>query len=459
MLHSRKCLYVGVCTSQIIRAAMPANTPCSDWFRLETMDDSFQPTIDLLLNVAVFAWFGAVCPWTSFIHNHGVMPIYRLIPLGILVLLFRRPPIVLGMHKWIQQIEEWRQAFFVGFFGPIGVSAIFYLYTAREFLEKMTVDGVQREDAALLEEQLTIVVWFMTVCSIIVHGLSVPLGKVGWHLPRTLSSLGSHSISRSSSNDPDEPDHAFRIGRAAINTSAIQVGPTEERPRQIFRIGGTVIKDPRSRSKSAKGSRSASGDREGISSGVQTPKDRRGDYEKRHEKNEEDTDRREDDLRAGQHGHEASVEAARLGRVPSADMTEQADRSSAYEATPPASPGAVNKSITWAALAGLGGDKSSYSRGGADKKEPKRKRSGLKGSINKRDIRVLGAKPMGKGNSMTGEDRETEGEGNSSLVRGGDATDAESVGEAEEGSGIGSRSRPATPVRQIKFAGDDRGSA
>jgi hypothetical protein len=264
-------------------------------------------------------------------------------------------------------------------------------------------------------------------------------------------------MSQSNSNDPDEPDHAFRIGRAAINTSAIQVGPTEERPRQIFRIGGTVIKDPRSRSKSAKGSRSASRDREGVSSGVQTPKERRGDYDKRREQNEEGTDRREDDIRAGQHGHEASVEAARTGRVPSVDMTDQVDRSSAYEPTPPASPSAVNKSITWAALAGMGNDKNSYSRSHADKKEPKRKRSGLKGPINKRDIRVLSAKPMGKGSSMNGDDSETEGEGNSSVTRGGDATDDESVGEAGEESGSGSR--PATPVRQIKFASDDGRSA
>ncbi len=28
----------------------------SDWFRLETLDDSLQPTIDMLLNLAVFMW-------------------------------------------------------------------------------------------------------------------------------------------------------------------------------------------------------------------------------------------------------------------------------------------------------------------------------------------------------------------------------------------------------------------
>ena len=84
-----------------------------DWFRLETMDDSLQPTIDMLLNVSIFMWFGAVCPWHKFVSN-DVIPIYRLIPLGILVLLLRRLPMVLAFHWKIHQIEEIRHALFVG---------------------------------------------------------------------------------------------------------------------------------------------------------------------------------------------------------------------------------------------------------------------------------------------------------------------------------------------------------
>lgn len=63
-----------------------------DWFRLETLDDSLQPTIDMLLNLAIFIWFGAICPWASFANNN-VIPIYRLIFLGILILLLRLVPL------------------------------------------------------------------------------------------------------------------------------------------------------------------------------------------------------------------------------------------------------------------------------------------------------------------------------------------------------------------------------
>jgi NhaP-type Na+/H+ or K+/H+ antiporter len=70
------------------------------------------------------------------------------------------------MRKVIHQIEEKRQAIFVGFFGPIGVSAIFYLYITLEFLETITVDGVQRADAQQLGEVMMVVVWFLAICSI-----------------------------------------------------------------------------------------------------------------------------------------------------------------------------------------------------------------------------------------------------------------------------------------------------
>ena len=137
-----------------------------DWFRLETLDDSLQPTIDMLLNVSIFMWYGAVCPWPEFQEN-SVVPLRRLVPLGILVLLLRRLPWVFAVHRFIPQIEEVRQAVFVGFFGPVGVSAIFYLYITLEFLETLHVDGEPRSDLQKLPEAVNVVVWFIAVCSIV----------------------------------------------------------------------------------------------------------------------------------------------------------------------------------------------------------------------------------------------------------------------------------------------------
>ena len=74
---------------------------------------------------------------------------------------------VFALHWNIWQIEEKQQAIFVGFFGPIGVSAVFYLYISLQFLRTITVDGVVREDAEKLQETFTVVVWFLAVCSIV----------------------------------------------------------------------------------------------------------------------------------------------------------------------------------------------------------------------------------------------------------------------------------------------------
>ncbi|KAF9634052.1 Cation/H+ exchanger [Lasiodiplodia theobromae] len=190
------------------------------------------------------------------VFTWDVIPIYRLIPLGILVLLLRRLPVVVGMHKHIHQIEQLRQALFVGFFGPIGVSAIFYLYISIEFLEGIVVDGAQREDAAHLQEVMYVVIWFLVICSIVVHGLSIPLGKLGIQIPRTLS----NAVSTDRNSDEPAPFHIRSFTEQSLpgilrnrhsNTASGTTTPRSAAtgstganllPRPLYRIGGSVIR-------------------------------------------------------------------------------------------------------------------------------------------------------------------------------------------------------------------------
>ncbi|KAI1373715.1 Sodium/hydrogen exchanger family-domain-containing protein [Hypoxylon crocopeplum] len=211
-----------------------------DWFRLATLDDSLQPTIDMLLNVVIFMWYGAICPWHSFLAN-GVIPIYRLIPLGILILLFRRLPFILAFYKRIPQIDGFQQAIFMGFFGPIGCSAIFYLYITLEFITTLNPDqgSTPRWDVANLQEDVLVIVWFMVICSVVVHGLSIPLGKFGFYLPRT--------ISRTLSSPEDLISFQINgrvIPRSRSRDTTAANTPSESRSvsaRPVFRIGGSVI--------------------------------------------------------------------------------------------------------------------------------------------------------------------------------------------------------------------------
>jgi hypothetical protein len=216
----------------------------------------------MLLNVSIFIWFGAVTPWYKFVHN-DVIPIYRLIPLGILVLLFRRLPIVYAMHKKIHQIEEPRQALVVGFFGPIGVSAVFYLYISREFLRGIKQDGVVRDDAEHLSEIMLVVIWFLAICSIVsdtqalpdtdtpqvVHGISIPLGKLGFYLPRTISAaVSTERISRRSTDDSTPIGEETLSGSSALASRfrryrAETSGSSSSLPRSFYRVGRSLVSD------------------------------------------------------------------------------------------------------------------------------------------------------------------------------------------------------------------------
>ena len=55
----------------------------------------------MLLNVTVFLWYGAVIPWAEFGHN-SVLATWRLVVLGMLVMLLRRLPWVF----WNAQMDS-----------------------------------------------------------------------------------------------------------------------------------------------------------------------------------------------------------------------------------------------------------------------------------------------------------------------------------------------------------------
>ncbi|KAK6540241.1 hypothetical protein TWF694_009056 [Orbilia ellipsospora] len=171
-----------------------------DWFRLETLDDSLQPTIDMLLNITIFLWFGAVAPWTDFVNTTG-LPFGRLMGMAVLILLLRRPPIVLLLHKYIPRVQNIREAIFAGYFGPIGVSAIFYLYITVDFLksvETLELDPAQLEGVKVMVTATRLVIWFAVLSSVIVHGITVPFIKLGNRIPVTIS----RSVSRMTDNIP-----------------------------------------------------------------------------------------------------------------------------------------------------------------------------------------------------------------------------------------------------------------
>jgi NhaP-type Na+/H+ or K+/H+ antiporter len=86
--------------------------------------DAFNSALETLLNFGIFMYLGAVMPWDQF-HMPGTtgITVWRLIVLGFLILLFRRMPAILLGYRFMPKVcSNWKEALFMGYFGPIGES-------------------------------------------------------------------------------------------------------------------------------------------------------------------------------------------------------------------------------------------------------------------------------------------------------------------------------------------------
>jgi hypothetical protein len=136
--------------------------------------DEVNGSIDILLNFGGFMYVGAIMPWDEF-HQPDVTGITfgRLLVLGFLVLLLRRIPATMVMFKLMPDtVKTWKEALFMGYFGPIGIGAVFYVEHARHLFPK--VDFAETHEEEDLLRAMGPIVYFLVLFSIVVHGLSIP---------------------------------------------------------------------------------------------------------------------------------------------------------------------------------------------------------------------------------------------------------------------------------------------
>lgn len=154
------------------------------WFQEKTEESAVSNVIDLLLNLTFFVYFGTIIPWDQFNSpSIGTTP-WRLVVLAILVLIFRRIPIMLALKPFIPDIKSWREASFAGHFGPIGVGAIFVAILVRaEFETGTTTPLPELPPPGSPNMNIIELVWpvttFLVLCSIVVHGSSVAVFTLG----------------------------------------------------------------------------------------------------------------------------------------------------------------------------------------------------------------------------------------------------------------------------------------
>lgn len=158
------------------------------WFVEKTEEAHVSNVIDLLINLAFFVYFGTIIPWEQY-NAEALLGLtaWRLVVIALLVLFFRRIPIMMALKPIIPDIKTWREALFCGHFGPIGVGAIFVAILARAELETgETTPLAQLPEPGFPHRNIIELIWpvttFLVICSIIVHGSSVAVFTLGKHI-------------------------------------------------------------------------------------------------------------------------------------------------------------------------------------------------------------------------------------------------------------------------------------
>lgn len=112
--------------------------------------DEVNSCIDVLLSYGGFMYIGITIPWDQFQQPETTGITWpRLVGLGLLVLFLRRIPALLICYKIMPAVvRSWKEAIFMGYFGPIGVGAIYYLEHTRILF--LSQDGLGSSERDLL---------------------------------------------------------------------------------------------------------------------------------------------------------------------------------------------------------------------------------------------------------------------------------------------------------------------
>lgn len=122
-----------------------------EWFVFETRESKLQEVIDSLLTCSFFMFFGTIVDLETI--N------FKLAVCTIIIIFTRRIMACLLVYKFIDAIKSKEEAIFIGWFGPIGVGALYYSLFLDRMLGIVTINTVS----------------FVVMISIMIHGLSIPL--------------------------------------------------------------------------------------------------------------------------------------------------------------------------------------------------------------------------------------------------------------------------------------------
>ncbi|KAF1974105.1 hypothetical protein BU23DRAFT_638115 [Bimuria novae-zelandiae CBS 107.79] len=121
-----------------------------------------------------FMYIGTIFPWEQFQQPDITgITVGRLFILGFLIMAFRRIPAIFMTYKLMPRcVKGWKEALFMGYFGPIGIGAVFYVEHTRHLFPKAG-EALTDEENNLVAAMVPVVYW-LVFFSIVFHGLSIP---------------------------------------------------------------------------------------------------------------------------------------------------------------------------------------------------------------------------------------------------------------------------------------------
>ena len=177
--------------------------------------------IDGLFNVAAFIFVGAWMPFGRFhINTNGRLEVWRLVVLAVLILLSRRLPIMMVLYRWIPELRTWREAAFYGHFGPMGITAIFMSTLGNRFLRHHIESGPSPptgsnyQQIEFLMDTIQHIIAFIVLCSIIIHGLSIPGFSLGRRVHSLSTTWSRKDVTGSGRGAPDWTNQATLVPKA-----------------------------------------------------------------------------------------------------------------------------------------------------------------------------------------------------------------------------------------------------
>ncbi|MDX1531144.1 MAG: cation:proton antiporter [Rhodothermales bacterium] len=131
----------------------------------QASEERIVEAIDRFFTLPIFALLGLVLPWDQWAELGG-----RGLALAAAVIVLRRLPVLLALKRPVPCFHAWRDALFAGWFGPVGVAALFYATLALR--RSGEAGGAAWGETAWAVGTLAI------TASLLVHGLTAtPLTK------------------------------------------------------------------------------------------------------------------------------------------------------------------------------------------------------------------------------------------------------------------------------------------